>query len=76
VQSNFIPFINLFNITATEEYKDTMNESGQYVLKAGVHVSMIVLTKRIILCHNIRCKKTFRVHEEPITSGFVISRNS
>jgi hypothetical protein len=45
VQLNFIPLINLFNIWATEKYKDTMNESGKYVLKAGVHISMTVLTK-------------------------------
>jgi hypothetical protein len=45
VQSNFIPLVYLFNIWATEKYKDTMNESSKYVLKAGVHVSMTVLTK-------------------------------
>jgi hypothetical protein len=45
VQSNFIPLINLFNIWATEKYKDTMNESGKSVLKAAVCLSMTVLTK-------------------------------
>jgi hypothetical protein len=53
-----------------------MNKSGKYVLKAGDHVSMIVLTKQIILCHNTGCKKTFGIYQELITSGFVISRNN